>query len=69
MNTFGNSKVSRSLPLFAILSFRLNTYEGLVIVGVKLKDAGDYTCMAVNPAGSANRTIHLTVQGAYNLQF
>lgn len=42
---------------------RLRTYEGLVIIGVQLKDAGKYTCVAVSPAGSSNRTIGLAVQG------
>ncbi|KAK3914743.1 Hemicentin-1 [Frankliniella fusca] len=36
--------------------------DGLVITSVNISDGGEYVCSAVNDAGSANKTITLTVQ-------
>ncbi|XP_052121431.1 hemicentin-1 isoform X3 [Frankliniella occidentalis] len=38
------------------------TYEGLVMTEIQLSDAGTYTCKALNPVGSVNRSIYLVVQ-------
>lgn len=46
----------------SLMSYRVNKHE-LVIDKVKVENSGTFTCLAVNPAGTAEKHFNVSVQG------
>lgn len=54
---------NRVLYLPFYFSLPSTNSDGLIITSINENDGGEYLCSAINDAGSANKTITVTVQG------
>lgn len=65
---FVHFNVSRNVNcLIMCHRLNLNQYGVLIIRGALPEDAGNYTCLATNEAGSASQSVSLTYAGSIYL--